>query len=59
MNWGVTMKCTVVDDGVEREYKQLIATFTYPLNAQDFIEKCLPEENRDRFEIVNLDSYTE
>ena len=42
MNWGVTMKCSVKDDGIEREFTTCIAQFEYFMNAQDFIDKCLP-----------------
>lgn len=40
------------DDG--RDKIQTIAAFSYPFQAEDFINKCLPAETRDIFYIVRL-----
>lgn len=32
---------------------QIIAAFRYPFEADDFITKCLPAENRNRFYIIH------
>ena len=37
-----------------RDKVQTVAFFTDPFQAEDFIYKCLPEENRNRFYIVRL-----
>ncbi len=34
--------------GIKQGYR-IIAAFDYVVNAQDFIEKCIPAENQDRF----------
>ena len=38
-----------------RDKVMTAAIFSSPYNAEDFIKKCLPEENRDRFYIVRID----
>lgn len=53
-NWAVVATCTAKNDGKMETFKKIIATFNYPFHAHDFIEKCLPEENRDRFEVINI-----
>lgn len=40
------------DDGKEKE--QITALFSYPFQAEDFIERCLPKENRDRFYVRHI-----
>lgn len=32
-----------------------VAAFASPVNAEDFIEKCMPAETNDRFFIIYLD----
>lgn len=41
------------DDGKSRT--SITAVFVYPHLAEEFIEKCLPEETRSRFYVQNLD----
>lgn len=41
------------DDGKERT--SVVATFRHPWLAEDFIEKCLPAENRKRFYVIHED----
>lgn len=38
-----------------RDKVMTAAIFSSPYNAEDFIKKCLPEENRSRFYIVRID----
>ena len=48
-NWAVVAQCQAKNNGVWEPFERLIATFTYPYNADDFMEKCLPKENRECF----------
>ena len=34
---------------------RVVALFNTPSNAEDFIEKCLPEETKERFFIIDID----
>lgn len=45
------------DDGKQR--MQVVAVFRYYFHAEDFIEKCLPAETKDRFFVENLDKLKE
>lgn len=54
LNWAVVMTCTVKNGGEYESYKETIAVFRTFLNAEVFIEKCLPTENKDKFEIVSV-----
>lgn len=45
------------DDGKQR--MSVTAVFRYPHQAEEFIEKCLPAENRHRFSVVNTDTFKE
>lgn len=38
-----------------RDKVRTVAIFNYPCNAEDFIKKCLPAENHEKFYIVRLD----
>ena len=55
INWAVVSKIEKTDNGVKVEYYQVIARFDYPNLAEDFINKCLPEENRERFQVIHMD----
>lgn len=53
--WAVAYK---IDKKTQDDRKTKItvaATFGYPINAEDFINNCLPEETKDRFFIINID----
>ena len=41
------------DDG--QEHEGVSAVFRYAFQAEEFIEKCIPQENRDRFYVKRLD----
>lgn len=46
--------CYIIDGSTQDDKKDkevVVAAFRYPDAAQDFIDKCLPEENKDRFYI--------
>lgn len=36
----------------KKDKTQIIAGFIYPFQAQDFINNCLPAENKNRFYII-------
>lgn len=54
LQWAVVAKCSAKNDGVVEEWEQISALFPYPNLAQDYIDKVLPAENRDRFRIEHL-----
>ena len=54
-NWAVVATCEAKNNGVNEKFKKIIATFIYPFKAQDFIDKCLPAERKDKFEVVSID----
>jgi hypothetical protein len=39
-----------------RDKVRTIAFFAYPMEAEDFINKCLPAETRNNFYIVRIDN---
>lgn len=49
LKWMVACKCRA--SKFEKEYEKIIAVFENPLNAEEFIDKCLPVETRKRFYI--------
>jgi len=53
--WAVAYKIdgSFYDDRKERT--AVTALFNYPHLAEEFIAKCLPAENRERFFVVNID----
>lgn len=51
-NWVVIAHCEAKNDGKIEKFTSEIARFNYPFHAEDFIEKCLPRERRDKFEII-------
>ena len=53
--WAVAYK---IDKSTQDDRKTKItvaATFSYPINAEDFVNNCLPKETKDRFFIINID----
>ena len=51
MMWAVMAKCEAKNNGVFEQFDRKIAEFDYPFHAEDFIVKCLPKENREKFYI--------
>lgn len=53
--WAVayTISGKTQDDGKDKV--EIVALFKNPINADDFIEKCLPKENRNRFYKLYID----
>ena len=49
-NWAI-----VATYGEKLEHEKVCAIFEYPFHAEEFAEKCLPAENRNRFSIRRLD----
>lgn len=52
LNWLVCFNIPANTQDDKKEKRQIIAAFRYPFEAQDFIDKCLPKETRDRFYIT-------
>lgn len=53
-SWAVTVTRKAKNNGVYKEWKEIIATFLDPFTAQDYIDKCLPAENKDKFEVISI-----
>ncbi len=52
MKWIVIAHCEAVNNGKTEQFTREIATFENPMHAENFIEKCLPEARREKFEII-------
>lgn len=52
MDWIVIAHCEAKNNGKIERFTREIAAFCIPWQAQDFIEKCLPVESRDKFEVI-------
>lgn len=54
-DWAVAYKIDkrTQDDGKTKA--KVVATFSYPVNAEEFIKKCLPADTKDRFFIIAID----
>ena len=53
--WAVAYK---IDKNTQDDHKTkttVVALFSTPINAEDFIEKCLPEATKDEFFIIDID----
>lgn len=50
--WAVIETCQA--SKFEPEFKHTIAVFERPMNAENFINRCIPAENRDKFEIKHI-----
>lgn len=51
MDWLVCYKIPAETQDDRKEKEVVIASFSYPCNAEDFIEKCMPAETKERFYI--------
>ncbi len=54
LRWAVYAECTAKNNGKNENFNRLLAVFTTPIQAEDFIKKCLPAENISRFKMVEL-----
>lgn len=56
MNWKVIATCYAKNGGMEHieEFERVIAQFENPWLAQDFIEKCFPIEDKDKFRVERI-----
>ena len=45
-NWAVVARCSAKNNGIDTTFFRVIGVFNYPYQADEFIEKCLPVENR-------------
>ena len=52
LNWQVVMTCQA--SKFEPHFDRVVAAFESLVNAEDFIEKVIPEETRGRFCIKNI-----
>ena len=56
LKWQVIAECEAKNDGKIEKFDRVIAVFDYPMHADDFIEKCLPKENRSKFRIERIEA---
>lgn len=55
MKWAVAYK---IDKNTQDDRKtkiRVVAMFSTPINAEDFINKCLPDGTKERFFIIDID----
>lgn len=53
--WAVAHKIDKETQDDRKTKITVIALFNAPINAEDFINNCLPEESKERFFIINID----
>ena len=53
--WAVAHKIGKETQDDRKTKINVAATFSYPINAEDFINNCLPAETKERFFIINID----
>lgn len=53
--WAVAYKVDKETQDDKKTKIRVTALFSTPSNAEDFINKCLPEETKERFLIINID----
>lgn len=51
--WAVIATCKA--SKFEPEFERIVAIFERPILAEEFIEKCLPAETKDRFTIKHIE----
>ena len=51
MNWSVIEHCEAKNNGKIEHFEREVARFGFLIHAEEFIEKCLPAYNKDKFEI--------
>lgn len=59
MKWVVIAHCEAKNNGKMEQFTREIAKFEYPHQAEEFIEKCLPQERRSSFEVIHRDDTPE
>lgn len=55
LKWQVIAECEAVNNGKTEKFDRVIAVFDTPINAEDFINNCMPEERRDKFRVEHID----
>ena len=55
MKWAVAHKIDKETQDDRKTKVRVVAVFSYPGNAEDFINSCLPKETKDRFFIIDID----
>jgi hypothetical protein len=53
--WAVAFKIDGRNYDDRQERTNVVAIFCYPHQAQDFIDKCIPADTKERFFIINTD----
>lgn len=56
LRWAVYAECIAKNNGKNEKFDRLLAVFITPIQAEDFIKKCLPAENISRFKVVELNA---
>lgn len=53
--WAVAHKIDKKTQDDKKTKIRVVAMFNTPINAEDFINNCLPKETKDRFFIIDID----
>ncbi len=54
LQWQVIAECEAKNNGIDEKFDRVIAAFEYPSHAEDFINMCLPKENKSKFRIERI-----
>ncbi len=55
MMWAVAHKIDKKTQDDKKTKIRVVAVFSYHVNAENFINNCLPKETKDRFFIIGID----
>lgn len=55
LKWAVAYKIDEKNYDDRKTRVSTVATFATPINAEDFIDKCMPAETKERFFIIDVD----
>ena len=53
--WAVAHKIDKETQDDRKTKIRVVATFSTPCNAEDFINNCLPDDTKERFFIIDID----
>lgn len=55
MKWAVAFKIDKETQDDRKTKVTVVSLFSYPINAEDFINNCLPASEKERFFIINIE----
>lgn len=54
LKWAVCYTIPAATQDDKKEKVETVAVFRYPYQADDFINKCLPEETKEKFFVISI-----